>query len=55
MLTTVQVPGHGPATLELHDVAHASRIYDLVIRRVGAGGRHIRLEGGDPTLEDVTS
>jgi membrane protein YdbS with pleckstrin-like domain len=54
VLTTVQVPGHGPATLELHDVAHASRVYDAVIRSVGAGGHRVRFEAGDPALEDLT-
>jgi membrane protein YdbS with pleckstrin-like domain len=55
VLTTVRVPGHGPATLELHDVAHASNVYDAIIRRVGAGGNRVRFEAGDPALEDLTS
>ena len=45
VLTTVQVPGQGPVTLRLHDVSHATDIYDLILHRIG-GGRHYRADAG---------
>ncbi len=39
VLTTMQIPGRGPASLRLRDVAHASNIYDTIIRRIGGASR----------------
>ncbi|HEV3312712.1 MAG TPA: protein kinase [Chloroflexota bacterium] len=43
VLTTVQIPGQGPVALSLKDVAHASDIYDTILRRIG-GGRRLKYE-----------
>jgi membrane protein YdbS with pleckstrin-like domain len=39
VLTTVQVPGQGPATLHLRDVARVSDVYETILHRIGGGAR----------------
>jgi membrane protein YdbS with pleckstrin-like domain/predicted Ser/Thr protein kinase len=51
VLSTVQIPGQGPVTLSLRDVAHASEIYETILHRIG-GGRRLRYES-EPLVEDL--
>lgn len=51
VLSTVQIPGQGPASLKLRDVSHASDIYDLILRRIGGGAR-LRYDV-EPAVEDL--